>query len=377
MQQRLSALALATVLLAGSSEANVGVFTGTGHTIELAKTEAVQLVSEEVTIIPGRGRFLFDGTVGGLDDVLYICEFQLANLKDEAVSIQAGFPLSSQFYDHGTESEDHMLIMRHRFLAMEVGGAVHTPRFVAEDRDGELFSILLWDMAFEPGETKTLHVSYSMPISMTLSGTYGGELEHPDIPRPAKSWYKHFDVCLLEHFGYVTRTGQSWAGSIESATFRVYVEGFERYLAQRPLTEGAQDDDGAGWVQLLRPPFFRMISPEGWVEQEDGSLVRTIEDYPADEDLRFSYFFPWLPTTVRDLELMLETVFEEGRSLEDLEDFRDFLLEYNGVETGNERIGPFVKDRIWYGQPKQMLVPAEVLGALDLLIESVRQPDQG
>ena len=40
-----------------NTHANVGVFTGYGYSIELASTKDVQMVSEEVTIIPGEVAF--------------------------------------------------------------------------------------------------------------------------------------------------------------------------------------------------------------------------------------------------------------------------------------------------------------------------------
>ena len=53
MKYFLSSLVL---LLSPLCSANVGVFTGFGHSIELTKSEAIQMKSEQITIIPGRGR---------------------------------------------------------------------------------------------------------------------------------------------------------------------------------------------------------------------------------------------------------------------------------------------------------------------------------
>ena len=54
-------------------------------------------MSIDVSIIPGRGPFLFDGTVPGMDEVQYECTFVLRNLTDKAEEVQVGFPLDSQF----------------------------------------------------------------------------------------------------------------------------------------------------------------------------------------------------------------------------------------------------------------------------------------
>ena len=94
------------------SEANVGVFTGYGHSIELTSTDQIQMVREEVTIIPGRGRFQFSGSVPGMDRVEYDCRFELKNLGEDSATIQVGFPLNSQFlsppYDQDQKVEDQL-----------------------------------------------------------------------------------------------------------------------------------------------------------------------------------------------------------------------------------------------------------------------------
>ncbi len=53
-----------------SAHANVSVFTGYGHTIDLTESDDVQMMSEDITIIPGRGRFLFHSGVAGMDSAV-------------------------------------------------------------------------------------------------------------------------------------------------------------------------------------------------------------------------------------------------------------------------------------------------------------------
>ena len=45
--------------------ADAGVFTGNGQNLRQISSKSIQLVSIDVIIIPGRGRFLFDGTGTG------------------------------------------------------------------------------------------------------------------------------------------------------------------------------------------------------------------------------------------------------------------------------------------------------------------------
>jgi len=56
---------------------NVGIFKGLGHSIELLKSKDIQMLSEEIKIVPSRGRFLFDGSSKGLDSVRFLCKFKL------------------------------------------------------------------------------------------------------------------------------------------------------------------------------------------------------------------------------------------------------------------------------------------------------------
>ena len=97
------AVAVAVVLLlmvlgvSSPAAADAGVFTGNGQSLHQISSKNVQLVSIEVVIVPGRGRFLFDGTVPGMDQADYICTFVLRSLSDKEEDVQIGFPLDSQF----------------------------------------------------------------------------------------------------------------------------------------------------------------------------------------------------------------------------------------------------------------------------------------
>ena len=131
MKTIFTSLLISLLGLSNSANANVGVFTGYGHTIELASTEEIQMLSEEITIIPGRGRFLFDGGIPGMDRVEYACIFVLKNLKGEKVSIQAGFPLNAEFLSHGSGKDRKVgeLVARYNFIS-QIEGHQYTVRYV-------------------------------------------------------------------------------------------------------------------------------------------------------------------------------------------------------------------------------------------------------
>jgi hypothetical protein len=142
------ALLLAMVLLCtwsmGPAHANVGVFTGYGHTIELTRTDDVQMVSEDVTIVPGRGRFHFDGSVPGMDRVDFNCRFRLKNKKSEPINIRVGFPLNSQFLNppYDRTAKTSTLVAQYHFIAQEEG-LIYTVEYVPGDRGNNLKNLFL------------------------------------------------------------------------------------------------------------------------------------------------------------------------------------------------------------------------------------------
>ena len=352
------------MLLPSTALTNVGVFTGYGHTIELSSTESIQMVSEEVTIVPGRGRFLFDGGVTGMDRVEYDCVFTLKNLKNQKIGIQVGFPLNSQFLNppYNKKKKTSNLVAQYNFIS-QVEGHQYTVRYVPGDKDRKLKNLFLWDMTFEPSEIKILRVTYSMPISMTLatSALNWKESEYN------KEWYKGLENCMLEWFGYVTETAKSWAGQVEKATFQVYLEGFESYIYRRPLMEGlnaAKKEKTIEKFPVWRPVIFRVMEPKGWKKDDNGFWELSYDGYEGENSILFYYYILTLPRTVEDVNRLMSRLSRNGFSNEDREDLRDILREYNGVKTENKRIRKFLKNQVWYGKEVQQLIPDQVLDAI-------------
>jgi hypothetical protein len=84
---------LAPIAALGTSAfADAGVFTGNGQSLHQISTKNVRLVAIDVTIVPGRGRFLFDGTVPGMDRTEFYCTFVLKSLSSNLEEVQIGFP---------------------------------------------------------------------------------------------------------------------------------------------------------------------------------------------------------------------------------------------------------------------------------------------
>jgi hypothetical protein len=213
--------------------ANTGIFEGSGHTIKLVRSKDVEMQSEDVTIVPGRGPFLFNGGVA--DRVEYQCKFVLHNRSRKTATIQVGFPLNSQFMEVPSVAETYdptELVLKYKFIVRDNDRTYHV-RFVPHDKDQGLSSIFLWDMSFAGDEVRKLNVAYEIPMAMALATT-----DKDWEVRDAKSWYPRLMMCIYEGLEYVTVTGQSWAGPIHSAKFTLEVAGFEQYLADRFIIEG-------------------------------------------------------------------------------------------------------------------------------------------
>jgi len=297
-----------------------------------------------------------------MDRVEYDCRFELKNLSADPAKIQVGFPLNSQFlnppYDQDQKAED--LVAQYRFIVQE-GKRLHSLRYTPGDKEKKLKNLFLWDLAFKGGETKTLRVSYSMPISMTLTSSSKDQSMEPY----AQAWLRSLETCMLEIFGYVTETGQSWSGPIGEATFRIYTKGFDDYILNRPATEGASEKDRAEYLKQMpvwRPVVCRIMEPAGWKKTEQGFWEQKIKDYKADENLMFQYFILSIPQTHEDARrlIKLHSLDASGRK-----DLADIMREFNGTKTKNLRIKKFLANQIWHGQTPLRKIPAEVINAVE------------
>jgi hypothetical protein len=115
---------------------------------------------------------------------------------------------------------------------------------------------------------------------------------------------------MEEVVGYITSTGSSWAGNVETATFTVITEPFERYLDVRgvgevPPTEedGKPDEESTRYRKAFpvrHPWWFRRISPGGWAKVEHGIQWR-YKDYKPQDSIVISYFMTEFPRLAEEV----------------------------------------------------------------------------
>ncbi len=362
--------ALLSCALVTDCFANAGVFSGNGQTLELATQQQVQMVSEMITITPGRGPNLFNGGTAGADRVDFSCLFTLRNLTAETVTARVGFPLDAEDSVHNSTAPRTTieLIAAYRFIAQDEQG-IYNVTYTPGDRHKKLRHLFLWDMNFAPGEEKTLRIDYTMPISMGLVDAVKTSRSKPYT----KTWYSELEGALVEEFGYVTITGASWAGTIEKAEFIVEAGRFDDYLAHRPLVETNDPAEKArtlSRIPIEHPTVLRLYSPEGWQTDTDGNHRLVHADYVPTENLRFRYYLLLFPRTVAELEKVLPRLNRSPWSGEDYTDLRDIFREYNGEKTGNPRLSEFLENQLWHGRPVQNPVPTAVIEHLSRLIDT-------
>lgn len=377
-----------TLFIPCKNLANVGVFGGYGYDVKLLKNEDIQMLGEDIIIVPERGPELFDGGTAGMDRVRYFCTFKLKNLRKNTVTIQVGFPLDSHFMSGVLRQPKPLLhaMELYSFIAHD-GEKTYSVRYQREDKAQKFRAIFLWDMTFESLEEKTLHVTYTMPMSMTLAST--NKDDGRDSHKTTPEWFPILEMSMVEGLGYVTSTGASWAGgTIGNAKFTLRLGAFDRYLKNRPLEEDPPNKDKL----LERIPswepacFLTLIPADGWEPSGKGDLARTLKNYNPAEDIHVAYYITIFPRTAEDTNRFVAHIRkragENGGSFastpqtmqSDFDALRDILREFNGTHTKNASIQEYIKQQKWYGLTPMQPIPEIVFQTLEQLRnQTVRQ----
>ena len=287
----------------GNAPANVGVFNGSGQTPIVEKTDAIQMVEEEVVMTPRKARGPVTTGCANLDPMDYRCTFKLRNLKDEPVELQVGFPLDIESY------------------RMPAKAAMRNI-----DIDGGLLKMFATGI----GE-----------VHMYVTGTgscWAGEIE--------KATFKYY---AQDFEAYLARRG---------AYDETRNERRKRLQALKKRSASAKNllKPDCRMVRSWNPPLDKWTR----IDDDDGRFHYELQMAPfrpaADDSIVMGYVAPPMPTEAGDVDLVegLVRKFVESRGGDEkqyLRDAKDVVLEFYGVKTGNERIMPFVKTQCWHGQP--------------------------
>ena len=378
---------------------NVGVFGGSGQTPMQEKTADIQMVEEEIIMIPRRGNYPVDTSCRNLDKMDFRCRFILRNLSDKKVVLPVGFPLDVELrylWDEKRQYNQQAIISFYAFTA-GTKDKTFPVRFVPWDKKKKFSQLFLWEMTFEPKEEIELLVNYTMPGYMGLDMTIRNR--DWDNRKPYKCDY------LDELTGgsgqaqfYVTETGSSWAGVIEKAVFRYYPYDFEEYLAKRGAWEESCKDrkkrlemrkkkpNDSRWLLSPDMPMIRTWNPafEQWQPKQgehksDRYLELVFQPYKPEkkDNIRIGYTFVCMPQTAEEFEayccvikgkLKRNAEFKEkvktanpklyekywkNRNIPPYgaavrKNIADVILEFYGIARNNPEIADFLADQMWY-----------------------------
>lgn len=395
-------IAIATLVVtvqALSASGDVGVFAGTGQSLQQITTADIQLFSIDVKILLVRGRFLFDGTVPGLDQAEYDCKFVLRNLTDEACEVRAGFPIDSGLA-HPTEAENVAAtdwVSEYSFIAREAESTYH-PKvgWWRNKRSGESKALFNWTMKFEPKQTKELKVQYRLSMSESIVRTSKRGFDPDDQAKIGNPWLESSLLAgsLVEFAGYTTETGSSGAGNVERATFRIVAAPFERYLNHRPLIEclppGVPDDDEfesaadkASMRALMTRHvwWYREIKPSGW-RADEGGVQWDYKDFKPSDPIEIRYYKTFVPRVPGEIDAWIDDLCklesDQEMTPEDLALIKQVVLAMYGQEPKDDLARKFAEDQVWYHPRKSFsllsLTPDQqaILNVIDRRIEAMK-----
>ena len=377
---------------------NAGVFRGSGQTPTLEKTDKIQMVEEEIIMIPRRGNYPVDTSGHNLDKMEFRCRFILRNLTEQEVVIPVGFPLDidANLTDDKGNFNLSQLIGHYGFTA-GTKDKTFPVRFVPWDKKKKFSKLFLWEMTFLPKQEIELFVNYTMEGYQGLDGTIRNQ--DWDKRKPYKCEYlEHLIFGLGQAQFYVTETGSSWAGVIEKAVFRYYPYEFEEYLAKRGAWEESRKERNERLAAIKKKPgnFNYLFSPEmpmvrvwnptfeQWQPKQgkyknDRYLELVFQPYKPEkkDNISIRYVFPMIPINAEQFERYCTAVkiklkndaelkaryqkdndahykeYWQHRIIPDYgpavqKNIADVILEFHGIARNNPEIADFLADQVWY-----------------------------
>ena len=214
-------------------------------------------------------------------------------------------------------------------------------------------------MHFAPKENKTLSVQYRIPMSMGLVDTFK-DVSAAGAGVGALS-QELLDIAQLEMAGYVTSTGSSWAGNVESATFTVITEPFERYFDRRGITEEELKNRPKETSQFEssfpvgHPWWFREIKPDGWQAVEGGVQWRH-KDFKPKDPIEVRYYMTQLSRLPEEVDAFVDRFLKglgpNESAATELGQLKQVVLATYGKEPEDHVVKAFASQQLWYAPRK-------------------------
>jgi hypothetical protein len=310
-------------------------------------------------------------------------------LSDKPEEVKVGFPVDAEA-ENGNDIDDYAFVARDEKETYSVKFDVveRTPKSAPGD-SGSIFS---WKMHFSPRETRTLTVTYQIAISEGLGSTgtekFSGEMTPAD-----REWYRtreqfgafrpeRLDLALVREAGYITSTGSSWSGNVQSATFTLLTDSFERKIDQDGIPGFAEqskiETPRTPPFPLQHPMWFRQITPAGW-KAVNGGVQWRYTNYKPKDNIGVSYFMTQLPKAPEDVDKFVDWFLKRleptDSPVAELIRTRDVVLATYGKEPEDSLTKRFVEEQLWYAPRKDFSFASlsetqkAVLAKLDARIE--------
>jgi hypothetical protein len=402
-------LILLSVILGTASPAlaDAGVFFGNGQDLHQITSKAIHLASIDVVIVLGEGTLPISPELTGLNNdqlamlrgnlAEYRCKFVLRSLSDQPEEVQVGFPVESSVepQDENESSADlNTWVKDYQFSAHDERNTypVEFVRRKPKNGPNEFGSIFTWKMHFAPRETRTLTVTYQIAISMGLAST-GKEQGMGKMTPDAMEWYRtrsksgafrpeRLDLALMRGAGYITSTGSSWSGNVESATFTLITDSFEQKMDQSGIPGFAEQSNleapRTPPFPLQHPMWFRQITPVGW-KPVKGGVQWSYTNYKPKDSIEAAYYMTQLPKVPEDVDKFVDWFLRRLEPIDsvvaDLIRARDVVLATYGKEPEDSLTKRFVEDQLWYFPRKDFSMSSltatqkSVLAKIDARIE--------
>jgi len=328
-----------------------------------------------------------------MDRADYECTFILRNLSDNQEEIQVGFPVDSQFAETNepvSSQESTNWILDYGFIARDESTTYHVEfvRRKTHKGPGEFGSVFVWNMRFAPKEKKTLSVWYRIPMSMGLVGTLK-DSSTAGIGTGALS-QELLEIAQLEMTGYVTSTGSSWAGNVESGTFTLITEPFERYLSRRGTTEEGLTDASAEQASrfdssfpVRHPWWFREIKPDGWLAVK-GGVQWHYKDFKPKDPIEVRYYMTQFPRLPEEVDAFVDRFLKDKDPHESAEielgQLKQIVLATYGKEPKDDTAKAFASQQLWYAPRSDFSMESldeaekQVLKKIDERIGAAKSP---
>lgn len=350
---------LAFTLLFGaysSALGNIGFFGNPGHPTDvLSKSEHVQLSSLEVTILPTLG------PNAEADQVMYRCRFVLRNLSPRATTIQVGFPLDGGQHNGGTLDETEQVLLYH-FIARD-GDKTYHVRYIYQDAPARYRELMLWDMSFSARESRELHVSYILPMSLAVASTVkeGSERIEEAVFEYGRTWYMVLEQCLFAQLTYPADAGKSWKGSIEDATYRIFTAGMQYWMSRRSHVFLAAKDPPKGssapqQLYLMKPglTYLHASSTDWRFDPESGFMISNHHNYKPAAPIRVCWIGTALPPEARYCKPLVHQLIGKSLSAEEVGELSEIVAAYYGITPESDSVRAFVERQVWY-HPRRCL----------------------